>query len=269
MRYRKIILILFLTFFGLVCFISPTRAETKTKILYPSGDTYTDSFIPDDNYGSSTFLFVGDVLGGWCRSYLQFEKSKLPSNIQKVYLRIQIIYISNTLLLDIYTTDEQWDEYGTTHNNRPGAYLFAYISIPNSGQATIGLPDIDFPTVFPTGSYITFMLTSLDNEYFYFASNEHTNFDPALLVDYTVTESNLPLIIGLVVGIGAAIGVGAIGAFLYIKKKKARVESIQKDVGKPEKMKPVTPTEIFCGYCGANVTTAPGKFCPKCGRTIP
>lgn len=224
-KNKKIILILFLTFFGLVCFITPTRAATKTKTLSPTRDTYTNNEFPDTNYGSNEYLYVGNLSGGECRSYVQFSKSDLPSSIQEVYLQINITYISGVLHLRIYTMCEEWNESSVTYNNCPISNYFGHSSIMDSGQHKIILLYIDLITEFPSGNYMTFMLYSLESDYMYFASEEHSTLEHlALLVDYTATESNLPLIVGLVVGISAAIGVGAIVAFLFVKKKKGRIE---------------------------------------------
>jgi len=226
MKNKKIILLLFLTFFGLVFFITPTRAATKTKTLYPTSDTYTNSALPDANYGIMEFLYVGNLSWGECRSYIQFSKSDLPSNIQDVYLQIDVVYMSNELHLRIYTTCEDWSESSVTHNDCLTTNYFDHASIMQSGQQKIILVDIDLTTEFPSGSYMTFMLYSITVDHLYFPSKEHVSLEPlTLLVDYRTSESSLPLIIGLVVGIGAAIGVGAIAVYLFVKKKKGRIKS--------------------------------------------
>ena len=224
-KNKKIILILFLTLIGLVCFITPTRAATKSKTLYPTIDNYTNSEFPDTNYGSNDYLYVGNLSGGACRSYVQFSKSDLPSSIQDTYLQIDVVYMSHELHLRIYTTCEDWNESSVTHNDCLTTNYFGHASIMQTGQQKIILVNIDLSTEFPSGSYMTFMLYSLTVDHLYFASEEHSTLEPlTLLVDYRATESSLPLIIGLVVGIGAAIGVGAIVAFLFVKKKKGRIE---------------------------------------------
>jgi hypothetical protein len=226
MKNKKIILILFFTFFGLVCFVTPTRAATKTKTLYPTSDTYTDSAFPDTNYGSNEYLYVGNMSGGECRSYVQFSKSDLPSNIQDVYLQIDVVYMSGELHLRTHTTCEDWNESSITYNNCPTSTYFDHASIMHTGQHKIILVNIDLTTKFPSGSCMTFMLYTIEIDNLYFASKEHSTLESlTLLVDYEFTESSLPLIIGLVVGISAAIGVGAIVTFVFIKKKKGRIES--------------------------------------------
>jgi len=226
MKNKKIILILFLTFFGLVCFITPTRAATKTKTLSPTRDTYTNSEFSDINYGLNEYLYVGNLSGGDCKSYVQFSKSDLPSSIQDIYLQIDIAYMSGVLHLRIHTTCEDWNESSVTFNNCPTSNYFGHASIMHSGQNKIILVNIDLTTEFPSGSYMTFMLHSLTVDHLYFASEEHNTLEPlTLLVNYRATEYSLPLIIGLVAGIGAAIGVGAIAVLLFVKKKKGRIES--------------------------------------------
>ena len=271
MKNKKIILILFLFFFGLAWFITPTRAATKTKTIYPTRDTYTDTDFPNTNYGGDWYLYAGDWWGGDCRSYIQFSKSELPSEILEVHLRIDIYYISGSMWVDIYTTDEWWDEYSVDLYDYPTSYYWDDFYRSAAGLWTITLTGIDLSAEFPSGDYMTFILRSDSSAYLEFGSRENTLLgSPALLIDYTAKEeAGFPvlLLVGIIIGVSAAIATAAIVTIILVKKKKGRIEPIVEPVQKITEIKeqPVLE-EKFCFICGSKVS---GKFCTKCGTEVP
>ena len=118
---------------------------------------------------------------------------------------------------------------------------------------------------------MTFVLTSDSFDFLYFASDEHTTYDPpALEIEYTAKEeAGFPvlLLVGIIVGVSAAIATAAIVTIILVKKKKGRIEPIVEPVQKitETKEQPI-PEEKFCFNCGSKVS---GKFCTKCGTEVP
>jgi len=47
----------------------------EVVIIYPSDDAYVNSSLPDDNFGSSNTIYVGE---GIRRGYLKFSLSSIP-----------------------------------------------------------------------------------------------------------------------------------------------------------------------------------------------
>ena len=273
MKNKKIILIIFLIFFGLVWFIIPSRAATKTKSITPLEDTYTDSASPTTSYGSEGFMVSYYGPGINCSAYIQFELSDLPSNIQTVSLRYQVTYLEASMDLDFFNVGDIWFEDFLTHNTRPTRIELLTSSIISS----TGVKIVEFPASLDlTSEWYFFSVelypTSPDDLFVVIATKENTGGYqvPTLLIEYAVSEPSpfpVGLVVGIIVGVSAAIATAAIVTIILVKKKKGRIEPIVEPVQKITEIKeqPVLEQK-FCFNCGSKVS---GKFCTKCGTEVP
>lgn len=272
MKNKKIVLIIFLIFFGLVWFIIPSRAATKTKSYTPLEDTYTTDAYPTTPHGNSGYMYSGDYSGGDCSVYIQFELINLPSNIQSVDIRFEITFIENPMDLYYYKVGDVWFEEYLTHDNKPSRDAnYGSLSYSSTGIKTATFPAyLDLTT---EGLYFSIELYPTDHSDYYveIATKENTGGYqvPTLLIEYTATEPfPVPLLVGIIVGVIAAIATAVIVTIILVKKKKkGRIEPIVEPEPKITKTEeqPI-PREFFCFKCGAKVS---GKFCEKCGTEVP
>ncbi len=92
-------------------------------IIYPSDDTYVNSNLPNDNFGSSNTIYVGE---GIRRSYLKFNLSSIPSDKTIVSTRLRLDTNFSTLTYPEigahYLLADAWDETTITWNNAPTGF---------------------------------------------------------------------------------------------------------------------------------------------------
>ena len=106
------------------------RGEAKfrdptTTISPPTDDSHVYKNNPDNNYGSSSTLFIDDS-DLIMRIYIRFDLSSIPSNAQIIYAKLSI-YRSDTgsnptgKTVKIYRVTEDWNESDITWNNQPNS----------------------------------------------------------------------------------------------------------------------------------------------------
>jgi hypothetical protein len=300
MKFKKTILILSIIILGISCFLIPTRADTKTVSSQKAASV--TALNPDTNYGNDVDLAVGGSVSTWCKTYIEFDIRNLPSNIQKVKLILDIYDLDATMDLDIYIASDSWSESTVTWNNRPSRLeTIGTAGITSTGVWTITLTGVDL-TLY--GNYITFELDSINTDFMFIRSDD-TSSPPQIDIQHTPSgpTGGLPLgaIIGIIVGICAAAG---IGSFLIIRSRKKKREEVilekvptievsqpvaekvpiltdpmkpkeehfitssVKTVGEPIITEPQKPVEkevsevIFCSKCGAKMVN---NYCTACG----
>ncbi|MFX1490013.1 MAG: DNRLRE domain-containing protein [Promethearchaeota archaeon] len=299
MKFKKTILILSIIILGFSCFLIPTRADIKTISSIKAASV--TALNPDTNYGNDVDLAVGGTLSTWCKTYIEFDIRNLPSNIQKVKLILNIYDLDAAMDLDIYIASDSWSESTVTWNNRPSRLeTIGTAGITSTGVWSLTLTGVDL-TLY--GNYITFELDSIDTDFMFIRSDDTSS--PPKIDIYPVesTTGGLPLgaIIGIIVGICAAAG---IGSFLIIRSRKKKREELilekvptievsqpvaekvpiltepmkpkeehfitssVKPIGEPIITEPQKSVEkevsevIFCSKCGAKMVN---NYCTACG----
>ena len=105
-------------------------ATMVQKTIKPDGTEGKDSFVlstlPDDNYGDSTFGFIGSSVDSpsvFGRGYFQYGLSTIPSTavITSAYFALNYGWGCElvNLPLGLYKVLEEWDEAIITWNNQP------------------------------------------------------------------------------------------------------------------------------------------------------
>jgi hypothetical protein len=97
-------------------------------IIYPSDDAAVDSNVPDDNFGSTTYLRIGHGIPdeGVERSYLKFNLSSIPANKMVISARLRLdpgyVSIPAPQVGAHYLTSDAWGEMTITWNNAPTGF---------------------------------------------------------------------------------------------------------------------------------------------------
>lgn len=90
---------------------------TKSTIAYK--DTYVSNKTPTDNFGGQHQLYVGiDINNELQETYISFNYSTIPDNITRAEIKLKFHSVSKTAYLDVYLTDNDWNEFYTNWNNR-------------------------------------------------------------------------------------------------------------------------------------------------------
>ena len=106
--------------------LSVQASEDKQTVLLPAADSYVDSWSPDSNFGTQSFLEVfRDYSGRTWDTYVRFDLSSLPSPTVLANSAFSIIFY-NGYAYDgdwadhlYFVPDDTWTETGITWNNRP------------------------------------------------------------------------------------------------------------------------------------------------------
>lgn len=144
--------------------------------------------------------------------------------------------------VEIYETTSSWSENTITWSNAPShGILLKYILIP---QEPILIIDLTDSLEDESNLLWSIHLATDDLNYVYFSSRQYwTLLDykpPEIIYHYKV--SDLPIIIGVIVGIGV---VSIVGGLIYVKHRKKRKEIIERPLAKHESEKIVN-----CKICG-------------------
>ncbi|PKP55334.1 hypothetical protein CVT91_15940 [Candidatus Atribacteria bacterium HGW-Atribacteria-1] len=104
-------------------------ATIVQEIIKPDGtegkDSFASSAVPDDNFGNSTFGFIGSSVDSpsiFIRGYFQYDLSAIPSTAVVTSANFALYYAgsgSDDLPLGLYKVLEEWDEAVITWNNQP------------------------------------------------------------------------------------------------------------------------------------------------------
>ena len=86
----------------------------KADTLHTTDDTYIDLLRPSENFGGHARLIVRDLslggVGGETRTFLRFDLSTLPDQVDQAILRLRVARIVEAGSIDLYRVDDAWDE---------------------------------------------------------------------------------------------------------------------------------------------------------------
>ncbi len=241
----------------------PVMGLDRTKTITTVADATLEQYNPDSNYGGDSSLEIGYYYG-WLEACIKFDLSNKPNNVIAAELRLDFYYVgATTTTVEIYDMSSSWYELSITWNNAPyyGAYLKNFVVY----QDAIYVIDITEHIESESGLW-SICLTTNDPNWLMLASKECYSWQEPPKIIFTYKVSNLPIIIGAIIGtvIGVAV-VSLIIVVVIIKKKKSQetVEPLP-----PERRiyeAPVKEVMKYCHMCGtsASVDTI---FCMNCGE---
>ncbi len=167
------------------------QAASVTKTFTPSADSYVNQQYPDQNYGTSSTLYVdGSPVK---RAYLRFDVSGLSgytvaSATLKLYARSSL---SAGISVDQETT-HTWTETGITYNNAPAPGTL----INSSGAiASSTWVSVDVTSYISADGEYDFALSPLSTTNLNLASRESGSTAPQLVIDLNssaATATNTP-----------------------------------------------------------------------------
>ena len=255
-----IILIFNISFLCLPVMGVMPRLQTKT--ITTVADATLEQYNPDSNYGGDSSLEIGYYYG-WLEACIKFNLSNIPNNVIAAELSLDFYYVDATTTVEIYDMSSSWNELSITWNNAPtyGAYLESFVVY----QEGIYVIDITEHIESESGFW-SICLSPNDPNWLLLASKECYNWQEPPEITFTYEVSNLPIILGVVIGtvVGVAV-VSLIIIVVIIKKKKSREAVVP-----PERRiyeAPVKEVRKYCPMCGtsASVDTI---FCMNCGEKL-
>ncbi len=105
-----------ITFYLLV---PSVKAITTPRTYEAEADSYVSAGEPNDSYGASSYLHVGDYFYGTTESFFRFTIPDL-ADIESVVISIYMYSsVDSPLDLAICLIEDDWDEYTLTWNNKP------------------------------------------------------------------------------------------------------------------------------------------------------
>lgn len=236
----------------------------QTKTITTVEDSTLDQYNPDSNYGGDSSLEIGYFID-WLEACIKFELSNKPNNVIAAELRLDFYSIEATTILEIYDMSSSWNELSITWNNAPpyGAFLGSFIVY----QEAIYTIDITEEIESESGLW-SICLTTNDPNWLLVASRECYSWQEPPKIEFTYEVSNLPIIIGAIIGTVIGVAVVAIIIVVIIKKKKSRETVEPLPLEKKIYEAPVKEVMKYCPMCGspASVDT---RFCMNCGEKFP
>ncbi len=140
MNRKKISLIFgFLIVFGLVINTENSYGITREVYTYTYGvdDSYVYLNKPDSNYGLLPVLWVENINGIQCESYIRFDTSNRTSNWIKAEVSLSLYRASEDTDLTVCLINESWEVLGITWNNKPKhENIISTFSISKDQQTT-------------------------------------------------------------------------------------------------------------------------------------
>jgi len=123
MKYKKVIILMLLTFFSSVLInITPTRAIIKDQTIstIAEKDTYVNTYDALSNFGGQDYALGGFYFGGdIVEAYFFFNFSDKPSTYTKAEISLDFWSVSQTMNISICLIEEDWDEYSMTWMDKP------------------------------------------------------------------------------------------------------------------------------------------------------
>lgn len=211
---RKILIFMFLLYIGILSFLFlyilvPGVAIEENKSISAIENATVDAYNPDVNYGGSSELEVGywmsqSNFGGsqptefseWT-TYIKFDLSEAPVNFHKAELKLECIYIETNILLGIYETSSEWNEFAINWNNAPLPGV--WVSFNYMVKKIVYTIDVVNAIEDEMGNWSIY-LSSDDTNWLSFASkNCYSGYNPPEVLFYYFKISYMPTIIVSVV----------------------------------------------------------------------
>jgi ribosomal protein L40E len=223
--------------------------KANNTILYPTKDSYVNSYEPDKNFGSQPNLECGTFyipMTGkqQTEAYICFDLSEITTENKKIELYLDFSLVSEMVDFDIITIDHEWEESLITWYNKPlpGEKLLSF-SVANDSEIHFDVSSIvskDFFSICIDSPYF-------QNELVNITSREYDweNFRPRLIISSMSGEINLLSVIGALI---FTIFFGSL--IIWVKKFQNKLFKI-----------------IICTKCGYQ-NGEQGSYCYRCGTKL-
>lgn len=227
--------------------------EASNTVLYPTKDSYVNSYEPYKNFGSQMNMECGTFYVPMTglqqtEAYIYFDLSGITTDRSKIELYLDFYLVSEAVEFEILNITEDWEESSISWFNKPlqGEKLLSF-SVVNDSEILIDVSSHASGDVFSI---------CIDSPYFQdeivnITSKEYDwdNYRPHLIFSSNDGQVNLlPVIIGIVVTIISG------GSIIW--------------VGRYHKRNGVQKIQNLCPKCGYK-STLPGKYCYNCGVKLP
>ena len=216
------------------------------------------------------YLFIGDHFSGYAHTFLHFDLSEIPEVCTKAYLSLDFYYISKTIDISIYSTGNDWTEYGLTWINAPseGSLVSHFIEIAEGKVYQFNISNFMESWSSNEISFIVKEFDYSETGYIQFTSKEGAYLDadkPHLLVSYEEDVAYIDLLVPVFIIVGGLITIGIV-IFLVQKRKKRKIKENQITEVHPSEVRPSfsSISNTFCSNCGTKMRV--GTFCTNCGK---
>ena len=223
--------------------------RASSTVLYPTKDSYVNSYEPYKNFGSHMSLECGTFyipMTGLQQTevYIYFDLSGITTDRSKIELYLDFYLVSDAVEFEILNIAEDWEESSITWFNKPlqGEELLSF-SVVNDSEILIDVSSHVSDDIFSICIDSPYFQDELVN----ITSKEYNwdNYRPRLMFSSNDAQVNLlPVIVGIVVTIISG------GSIIWVGRYHERT-GVQK-------------IQNICPKCGYK-STVPGKYCYNCG----
>lgn len=271
MKKYYVLGILSLILFCHICSIFVlSNAYSDSITIIADRDAYVDSGSYYSNFGGKDWFLVGGYLGEE-ESYFHFSFSNLPSNalITKAEASFYIYSVDETMDVRACITDNNWEEYKITWNNKP-AHKTTITTFTAAARDHYKIDVTDFikgneisicPYTPKPPSYGNCQGSTREGAY-----NEENK--PKLIIEYDVsstpntispnTISPNTIILGIVITTSVIIIIG-ISIILFSNKKKDQIKYEQTSFYQQQPHTPQDPSSEERSW----------RYCRECGFQLP
>ncbi len=247
-------------------------------------DTYVSMGDPTTNYGGANHLTVGRWISAPNEAYLYFEFEDEPDDWKEVEISLDFYFISETMIVEIYLIEADWDELTITWINKPSkSILIKSLTAAEDDIYKFEVTDDveDLLDDDEEGISICISVNITQQGYFWVTSDEgqyEEDDAPLLIWTYDIVDEVDYFTVIVVIIVIIIIG-GVVGIVLVVdnrKKKKVRPKEPTSAIPMTEyqeieQNKPVEPIDglvgSFCPSCGVKLTNKL-KFCSSCGVNL-
>jgi len=151
--------------------------------------TYVHEQLPDDAYDTADGLNVSPIIGGPVgeyRTYIQFDITSLPSELDRAILRLRCTNLGGTIEVSIKEVTASWSESGLTWNTKPTQNEVRYDVV--SISASSAFYDFDITELYKKwksgNNYGLAVCINSGSNFATFASEDHatTAYRPRLII---------------------------------------------------------------------------------------
>ncbi|MFX0028409.1 MAG: DNRLRE domain-containing protein [Promethearchaeota archaeon] len=247
--------------------ILSTSVQASDTVVYPTKDSYVNSYHPNKNFGGQPQMECGTFYvpatdtpsTQACEAYLYFDLSEVLKDWSKVELYLDFYSVSEAVEFEIIKIIGNWDED-----------LITWINKPAQGEIMLSLTILDdMDTVIDISSHVSSNKFSIciDSPYYQdelvkiTAKEDNLELKrPRLIFYYTNINFNpIPRFIESVIAIFAIALI--IWVVKHQKRKRIGINQHSQELNEPKK--PIGITQP-CPECGSNHTIQ-DRYCYKCG----
>ncbi|MBY8991907.1 MAG: zinc ribbon domain-containing protein [Candidatus Lokiarchaeota archaeon] len=228
-------------------------AQASNTVLFPTKDSYVNSYEPHKNFGSQMNMECGTFYVPMTglqqiEAYIYFDLSGISTGRSKIELYLDFYLVSEAVEFKILNIVDDWEESSITWFNKPlQGEILLYFSVVNDSEILIDVSSHVSGDIFSICIDSPYFQDELVN----ITSKEYDwdNYRPCLIFSSNNGQVTLlPVIVGIVVTIISG------GSIIW--------------VGRYNKRNGVQKLQNPCPKCGYK-SLLPGKYCYNCGAKLP